>query len=100
MEDDMGEVMPVVVAGMVVLVLVAAVMAKTQLLRRAVVRPLDQEDMVQRVKVRLSAEQAEGLAGKLVKAAGEAREAGKKGSYVEVYEGAGRLVRFEVEERG
>lgn len=93
----MGEVMPVVIAGFVILVIIAIVMAKAQLNRKAVVRPLDQEDMVERVKIHLTGELAKKLAEKLV-AANDTAFSEKKMVVVDIYEpGTDRLIRFEVE---
>ena len=92
----MGEVMPIVVAGFVVLVVLGLVMAKVQLNKRAVVRPLDQEDMVERVKIRLTGELAVKLAEKLTAANATVLEDGK--AIVDIYEpSTDRLIRFEVD---
>jgi Mg2+/citrate symporter len=93
----MGEVMPVIIAGFVVLIIIAIVMAKSQLNKKAVVKPLDQEDMVERVKIHLTGELAKSLAAKLVAANEEAyRE--KRMVLVDIYEpGMDRLIRFEVD---
>lgn len=85
----MGEVMPILVAGLIVLVVLVAVMAKTQLNRNAVVKPMDQEDMVERVKIRLTAEDIKTLSKKLALAA-------DNNNVVELYDATGRLFRFEV----
>ena len=96
-EVVMGEVMPAVIAGFAILVIVAIVMAKTQLNRKAVVKPLDQEDMVERVKIRLTGELARKLAEKLV-SANDAAYSERKTVVVDIYEpGTDRLIRFEVE---
>lgn len=93
----MGEVMPIVVAGFVILIIIAVVMAKSQLNKKAVVKPLDQEDMVERIKIHLTGELAKTLAGKLVAANDEAYTE-KKAVVVDIYESTtDRLIRFEVD---
>ena len=93
----MGEVMPLVIAGFIILVIIVAVIAKSQFNKKAVVKPLDQEDMVERVKIRLTGELAKNLAERL-SAAGVTAHDHKTMVVVDVYEpGTDRLIRFEVE---
>jgi hypothetical protein len=93
----MGEVMPILVVGFVVLVVMVLIMAKAQFNRRAVVKPLEQEDMVERVKIRLTGEAAKVLAKKLVEA-NDMAFSEKRMVIADIYEpGTDRLIRFEVE---
>jgi hypothetical protein len=95
----MGEVMPVVVAGFVILVIMVMMMAKVQFNKKVVHKPLEQEDMVERVKIHLTGFMAKSLAAKLVAANAEAC-ASKGMVSVEIYEQVtnGRLIRFEVKD--
>ena len=93
----MGEVWPLIVGGFVILTLIVITMMKYQLNRKSVVKDSDQEDMVERVKIRLTGILALKLANKLAEANIEAYTEGKT-VIVDMYEpGTDRLIRFEVE---
>jgi hypothetical protein len=93
----MGEVMPLLIGGFVILVILVLLVAKAQFNRKVVVKPLEQEDMVERVKIHLTGELAKRLAAKLVEANNTAFSE-KRLAVVDIYEpGTDRLIRFEVE---
>ena len=64
----MGEIMPILIAGLVVLGLIVAFLARMQLNKKAVVKPMDQEDLVERIKMRLTGEIAQTLSRQLAEA--------------------------------
>ena len=91
----MGEVMPLLIVGFAILVIIVIVMAKAQANRKVVMKPIDQEDMVERIKIKLTGYKAICLAQNILRANDESAE-GKEG-IVEIYDGNGRLFRFEIE---
>jgi hypothetical protein len=93
----MSEIFPVLIVGLVLLAIVVAVMAKMQLNKKAVVKPMDQEDLVERIKMRLTADLARALARQLAEASDTALQAHQP-VVVDIYEPkTDRLLRFEVE---
>ena len=93
----MGEVMPILIAGLVLMGLVVIFIAKMQLNKKAVVKPMDQEDMVERIKMRLTGETARTLSKQLAEAGETACREHQK-VVVDFYEPkTDRLLRFEVE---
>ena len=92
----MGEVMPFVVLVLAILVVTVAAIMKMGLNKRAVVRPLSEEDMVQRIKIRLDVTEAKLLSEELAAASEEAAKS-KKTVTVDRYETAtGRLMQVNV----
>lgn len=92
----MGELSPLLMVALAVLAIIMIVVGKTQLSRRGVVRPLDQEDRVTRVRMRLSGPDAKRLGNALLAAEREAYTT-HRSAVVEQYEGyTERLLRFEV----
>ncbi len=93
----MSEIMPILIAGLVVLGLVVLFLARMQLNKKAVVKPMDQEDMVERIKMRLTGELAQTLSKQLAEA-GETTCKERRMVVVDIYEPkTDRLLRFEVE---
>ena len=93
----MGEIMPILISGLVVLGLVVLFLARLHLNKKAVVKPMDQEDMVERIKMRLTQELAHTLSKLLAEAAETASKENRQ-VVVDVYEPkTDRLLRFEVE---
>ena len=93
----MGEVMPILIAGLVVLGLIVLLLARMQLNKKAVVKPMDQEDMVERIKMRLTSELALSLSKQLAEAGATANNE-HRAVVVDIYEPkTDRLLRFEVD---
>lgn len=86
----MGEVIPILVVGFVILFTMVIVIAKTQLNRKAVVKPMDQEDMVERLKIRLTAIQIKTLGDAVM----------NRTQFVDTYEtGTDRMLQFHIIEQ-
>ena len=93
----MGEIMPILISGLVVLGLVVLFLARLHLNKKAVVKPMDQEDMVERIKMRLTSEIARTLSQQLADAV-ETSSREHRTVVVDIYEPkTDRLLRFEVE---
>ena len=93
----MGEVMPILIAALVVLGLVVLIFARLQLNKKTVTKPMEQEDLVERIKMRLTCELAQTLSRQLAEASTTAQQ-NQRPVVVDIYEPkTDRLLRFEVE---
>ena len=93
----MSEIMPILIAGLVVLGLMVLFLARMQLNKKAVVKPMDQEDMVERIKMHLTSELALTLSRQLAEAAATCSSEHRT-VVVDIYEPkTDRLLRFEVD---
>jgi len=92
----MGELMPFLICGFVVLLIVVGVIAKNGS-RKAVVKPIEQTDLVERVKIRLNHNDAFVLRTNLDHALADIGNDNDKTFIVDHYEKeTDRLIRFEI----
>ena len=94
----MGEVVPVLLGLLGVLIIVVAVLSRNSMRGRLVVKRLDQEDRVERVKIHLKSDEALALSKELAEAA-ELAKSDRADKVIEHYEFGrdDRLIRFEID---
>ena len=95
----MGEIIPIAIGITVVLVVIVLALIKVQYSRRVVVKPLDEEELVNRVRVKISAEQAHVLAQKLDAAAAGVESGGAEALVDYNDEPSNRIIRFNIGKR-
>lgn len=89
----MRELIPIVIAILAILVVVSAIYLRRSLSLRQVVRPVEDMDMVERIKVSLSAEQVQKLVARLEGAVQEAEHA-RKPVNLDLPDTNDRIIRF------
>ena len=92
----MGEIIPFVAVALLVLGILVAVILLLAL-AIAVIKPLDQEDMVERVKIKIDGQQALDLVESLKSTNDISFKKDRPASYEFYEKRTGRLVRIEVE---
>ena len=93
----MGEIIPFLAMALFVLAVLGLFLLKGSFNKKVVVKPLEEEDLVERVKIPLKDTEAEELAGKLMAAAKNAVDSGIPILVTSYLEGrTDRMVQFEV----
>ena len=93
----MGEIIPFMILALVVLAIIGAFLMRMAFNRKVVVKPVDQEDLVDRIKIQLKDTEVTDLVGKLNAASNNAVASGIPVLVTHYLDGGtDRMVQFEV----